>query len=66
MITDEGVIQWAEDREDDENASRLKLFHEPTVQAFVTWVKENDDDDDDNGDDNEDDDEEGEDQDDDA
>ena len=48
-MTEDGITQWAEDKQDEEDAARLALFNEPAVQAFVAWINDNDDDDDDDG-----------------
>ena len=45
LLTEDGIAQWAEDKQDEEDASRLALFKEPAVQAFVAWINDNDDDD---------------------
>ena len=47
LLTEDGITQWAEDKQDEEDAARLALFNEPAVQAFVAWINDNDDDDDD-------------------
>ncbi len=49
LLTEDGITQWAEDKQDEEDAARLALFNEPAVQAFVAWINDNDDDDDDDG-----------------
>ena len=57
LLTEDGITQWAEDKQDEEDASRLALFQEPAVQAFVAWINDNDDDEE-GGDEDDDDDEE--------
>jgi hypothetical protein len=42
----EGELENVEDGEVIESSSRLSLFQEPQVQAFVTWLKEAEDDED--------------------
>lgn len=62
LLSNEGLTQWIEDHESEdpedvtgEDADRRKLFLEPSVQAFVDWIKQNDAEEDDEDDEEEDD-----------
>ena len=52
LLDDESLLEWAGLRESDRgDGVRDRLFAQPSVQQFVTWLREDDDDSDEDGDD---------------
>ena len=48
-VSEEAILSWAEDRREEVDTVRGKLFHSQPVQDFIEWLQEESDDEDESG-----------------